>query len=96
MNSPLNISKIATGISFIIGTLILVLFLFNKQHENLIMVGLYYIIIAFAINSFIFLFLLSKLIIDSENNTDLLKALGIILLNLPITFGYFFIVIKTI
>lgn len=95
MNSSLDISKITTGISFIIGTLILVLFLFNKQHENLIMVGFYYTIIAFTINSFIFLILLSKLIIGSENNTDLLKALGIILLNLPIAFGYFFIVIET-
>jgi len=96
LNSSLDISKITTGISFIIGTLILVLSLFNKQYENLIMIGFYYTIIAFTINSFIFLILLSKLIIGSENNTDLLKALGIILLNLPIAFGYFFIVIETI
>jgi len=95
LNSSLDISKITTGISFIIGTLILVLSLFNKQYENLIMIGFYYTIIAFTINSFIFLILLSKLIIGSENNTDLLKALGIILLNLPIAFGYFFIVIET-
>lgn len=96
MNSSLDISKIVAGISFIFGTLILVLFLFFKKEESLIMIGIYYVIGAIIINTFIFLGLLFRLIINSENRLDLLKSIGIISINLPIAIGYFFIVINTL
>ena len=96
MNSSLDISKIVASISFIIGTLLLVLFLFFKQEESLIMLGFYYVIGAFIINTFVLLSLLTRLILNSENRIELLKAIGIILINIPIAIGYFFIVINTL
>lgn len=96
MNSSLDISKIVASISFIIDTLLLVLFLFFKQEESFIMLGFYYVIGAFIINSFVLLGLLTRLILNSENRLELLKAIGIILINLPVAIGYFFIVINTL
>lgn len=94
MNSSLDISKIVAGISFIIGTLFLVIHLFFKG-PSIILFGLYYVCIAFLINSLVFLTLMIKLINHSENRIDLLKAIGAILINIPIAIGYFFIVINS-
>jgi len=96
MNSSLDISKIVAGISFILGTLLLVLFLFFREFESIVMFGLYYVLIAFVINAFIFFWLINRLVARSENWIELLKAIGIILINIPIAIGYFFIVINTI
>ena len=94
MNSTLDTSKIVAGISFIIGTLFLVTHLFFKE-SSIVLFGLYYVLIAFVINSFVFFWLITRLIICSENWIELLKAIGAILTNIPIAIGYFFIVINT-
>jgi len=96
MNSSLDTSKIVAGISFILGTLLLVLFLFFRELESIVMFGLYYVLIAFVINAFISFWLITRLLIRSENWIELLKAIGVILINIPIAIGYFFIVINTI
>lgn len=96
MNSSLDTSKIVAGISFILGTLLLVLFLFFREIESIIMIGIYYVLIAFVINSFIFFWLIVRLINCSENKIELLQATGVILSNIPIAIGYFFIVINII
>ncbi|PHS09743.1 MAG: hypothetical protein COA88_03960 [Kordia sp.] len=75
MNSSLDISKIVAGISFILGSLFLVLFLFFKE-SSIIMFGLYYVLIAFIINTLTFFLLITRLIIRSENEIKLLKAIG--------------------
>jgi len=96
MNSSLDISKIAAGVSFILGTLLLVLFLFFREFESIVIFGLYYVLIAFIINAFIVIWLITRLIIHSEKWIELLKAIGVILINIPIAIGYFFVVINTI
>jgi len=94
MNSSLDISKIVAGISFIIGTLFLVIHLFFKG-PSIVLFGLYYVIIAFVFNTLVFLALMVRLINHSEKWSELLKAIGVILINIPIAIGYFFIVINS-
>lgn len=96
MNSSLDISKIVAGISFILGTLLLVLFLFFRELESIVMYGLYYVIIAFIINTFIIFWLIIKFVIRPEKREESLKSIGLILINIPIAIGYFFIVINTL
>ena len=95
MNSSLDISKIVAGISFILGTLLLVLFLFFRELESIVIYGLYYVIIAFTINTFIIFWLIIKFLIRPKKQEELLKSIGVILINIPIAIGYFFIVINT-
>jgi len=92
MNSTLDISKIIAGVSFILGTLLLVLFLFFKEFESIVMFGLYYVLIAFVTNAFVFFWLITQLIVRSENWIELLKAIGVILINIPIAIVYLLIV----
>lgn len=94
MYSPLNISKIIAGISFVLGTLLLVLFLFFKS-KLIVGLGIYYVITALVINTLFFIGLLARFIVDSGNRLEILKSIGLILMNLPIAIGYLFIVTQT-
>lgn len=95
MKSTLDISKLIAGVSFILGTLLLVLFLFFKS-DVIIGIGIYYVLAALVINLLLFIGLIGNLITSQKNRFDTLKAIGITLINLPIAIAYFFIVLNAL
>lgn len=95
MNSILDLSKLIASISFIFGTLLLVIHLFFGL-EKIITIGLFYVLGALIINTLLLISLIINLIISSKKREIYLKSIGIILINLPIAIGYFFIVIETL
>ena len=93
MKTFISTGKIIAILSFVIGTVILALHLTFKHNTTLLIVGLYFTIIAVIINLIVFLSLLVTAIINFEYRFELLKSCGIILLNIPIAFLYFYLVI---
>ena len=82
------------GISFVAGTLILLTFLITKK-EFLITIGMGYLGIVFIINLLFFLALLINFTITRAQVTSHLKTAGIMLINIPISYGYFVIVMMS-
>ena len=93
MKNLILTGKITAGLSFIIGTILLALYLYFN-HTNLIMkIGILYIIIAFCVNIILLVVLLIFFCIQTQFRLEILKTCGLMLLNLPIAFGYFILVI---
>jgi len=78
--------------SFIIGTLLLVIFLVLNKNTNLLIPGLYYTVGAFIINSIACLVILLYAIINKTYRIKLLKTCALMLINIPITILYIFII----
>lgn len=87
--------KITAILSFFIGTILLCLFLYFK-YNNMIQIGIYYVIIAFIINSILVITNGIAIIIDRKNRFEFIKTTGMMLLNIPIAIGYFYLVIHHI
>lgn len=85
---------ITTLLSFIAGTIILLLFLFTSKY-NMVEFGAQYLFFAFIINFSVLLALLVKASIENNilKRKRLRKTIWIMLLNIPIAILYFFIVI---
>ncbi|MHA7059986.1 hypothetical protein ACWGOQ_0022355 [Aquimarina sp. M1] len=79
--------------SFLLGTLLLLLHLIIAW-DTLIIVGLFYVLIAIVLNSITFIGLLVNTVINLHHNKENLTTVSIFLLNIPIAIGYFFIVIN--
>lgn len=78
--------------SFAIGTLLFALqFLFPNKYQILI-IGLFYTIIAVLFNFATLLYLIRKLIIVPTPNPKTIEEIAIILANIPITALYIFII----
>jgi hypothetical protein len=96
MNNLINISKAIAIISFIIGTILFVLQLYNSDTSSLIYPGILFIIIALIINFISIIGLVYYLLGDTNEKSELLKTIGMVLLNLPIAILYFYILIHTL
>lgn len=85
--------------SFGLGTLILVAFfiseLFNKE-ESVTIFGYLYLIVCVVVNSFYILVLGVYLMLDRDQWKRILISMGVLLLNIPVAFLYFFIVLYAI
>ncbi|MBB6238196.1 hypothetical protein HDC90_002825 [Pedobacter sp. AK013] len=79
--------------SFAFGTTILLIFLLSK-YTPLVAVGLYYVLAASVINVLILLTLLIQFLYYKEHRKKILVTITIMLLNIPISLLYFFIVIN--
>lgn len=80
---------------FTIGTLLLILhFIFNTSNF-IIWLGYIYVLLAVFINSIILIILIVTLFIDKQK-IETLKAIGILLLNIPIALVYFQMVIDSL
>ncbi|WP_298902649.1 hypothetical protein [uncultured Psychroserpens sp.] len=77
---------------FSIGTLLLILQLCFKTESGIAIIDLYYLLFAIVINSLILLVLIGYLIIK-DNKLKTLKSIGILITNIPIADGYFYVVI---
>lgn len=95
INNPFYIKNHIPIISFIIGTLLLILLAVTK-FDSLLYIGLIYIFVAFLINIIYSIYLL---IISYQNKITLEETatrIGITILNIPITFLYIYIVFNVI
>ncbi|NND78236.1 MAG: hypothetical protein HKN39_08645 [Flavobacteriales bacterium] len=79
-------------ISSVVGSLLLVSFLVSKEQE-LIRIGIIYLAIAFFTNLIFFLILVIVFIAERGKTMSHPKTAGVMLLNIPIAFGYFMIVL---
>ncbi len=89
-----NSYKIAL-ISFSIGTILFVLQIINKGLNGVTIIGYYYVGAAIIVNSLILIILLSVLFLN-KNKIDIIKSIGVILVNIPIAFLYYQIVIHNL
>ncbi len=89
-------SKTIAILSFIIGTSLFALQLYNKNAYALTMVGILFIGIATVVNSIALLSLVFTALKPSAYRKDLLKTIGIVLLNIPIALLYFYILIEVL
>ncbi|MEX1384332.1 MAG: hypothetical protein AB1Z17_13155, partial [Lutibacter sp.] len=83
-------TKTAT-LFFSIGTLLLLIQIVVRGISTITIVGLYYVIFSVLINLFLVLLLILKLIFKS-NKISTLKSIGILTINIPIAYLYFYIV----
>ena len=82
-----DIGKWIAIFSFIIGTILLLCFYFF-DNDNIFLIGYLYILFAIIVNLIILIFL----VINNSKGKNL-KTIGLILLNIPIAYFYFYIVI---
>jgi hypothetical protein len=78
-------------ISFIIGTLLLIVFYFTNSY-SLSIFGIFFIAIAGIINLGVLIKVLINLINDKENRKKHILTSGVMILNVPIAILYFYIV----
>lgn len=76
--------------SLIIGTLLFLSYFVFKEGQILLL-GLGYIGIAVIINLIVLFILLINLITATENRSEILKAMCLLLLNIPIAYFYFWV-----
>jgi len=101
MKHLIHTSKSIAIISFIIGTILLSLKLYNPYSIILTFIGAIFILIATIVNLILFFALLFKLIfsyffsvLNNKEITNFAVAIGIVLSNIPIVFLYLYILIE--
>lgn len=82
-------------LSFIIGTILLLLLALTGESE-LLFIGLLYVFIASFINLIYAVFLIFIFYKKQKNNEEVFSRLGITLINIPITILYIYIVFEII
>ena len=88
----ISTAKITTVISFILGTILLAFFYFTNSTE-IAVIGYIYIVIAILINALNLALLAFQYYRDKASRRKIGKAAGLILLNIPIAFLYFWLVL---
>jgi len=96
----IQVAKYSAIISFSVGTLLFLAFLvfeyFKLKNlvEPLIIIGILYVLLALLFNSIIFLSLLYTIVNDSKYYKTILAYTGLLILNLPISFGYLYLILN--
>lgn len=83
-------------VTFIIGTLLFLLYLIFPKAHGIIIAGFYFVIIAILSNGLLFLILLVELILNTNNRKKNILKILILLANIPISILYFMIVLSKI
>lgn len=96
MINLITTSKTIAIISFIIGTTLFALQLYNPKSDAFFRIGALFIIIATIVNTIALATLIFSLLGSSKIKTEILKTISIVLLNIPIAFLYFRILIKSL
>ena len=89
--------KLTALVSFTIGTFIFVLHLILMamfKSAEIVLVGYFYVVIAFIFNTLLLTALLIALIIPNGMTMKILKSIGAMLLNIPVCFVYYAIVMR--
>lgn len=90
MMTNIKISRISTIGSFGIGSVLLLSY-FVTNTTSLLFIGFYYVIFAFLLNITILLLLILSVLYCQDKYIEYLKAIGFMLVNIPVTFFYLFI-----
>ncbi len=96
MKNLIITSKAIAIISFTIGTILFALQLYNATSRVLVYPGILFITIAFIVNTITCIALVFTMFMGNTNKTEIVKTIGIVLLNIPITIMYFYILIEFI
>lgn len=88
LNSARNIALVF----FIVGTFLFVINTFIKEYPPIVMMGLFFVVFAILFNTIVLLILLVDLI--RKDRLESFYAICIILANIPIAAGYFYITIE--
>lgn len=91
-----NVCKGSALLSFIIGTILLAIFLITQKFDSIVTIGIYFVVIALWYNLVVFIITLISAMYYWQNRIELLGHCGLLLLNIPIAIGYFFIVLNLI
>lgn len=94
LNTITNTAKLIAILSFTLGTCLLVSFLMFPKENALTMAGLYYVGYVSLINIILFLVLIITAFVYWDYRILVFKTCGLLLFNIPIAIGYFFIVIN--
>ncbi len=82
-----------TLVSFSIGTVLLLIYLLFKE-SSLIEIGIAYLIVAVVWNCLIFILIIIAAIGQKTALKETIVTIGVLVLNIPIAFGYFLIVVE--
>lgn len=95
MNSKLSlIGKTTAILSFIIGTVLFLIYLNNKDAGLIIQIGFVFIISAIIINSILLIIILFYAFKSYPYNYQLLNTAAIMLINIPITSIYIYVLFE--
>lgn len=86
-NRPHQMGRFCAKYSFILGSLILLAFVFTGIH-TLKIIGLIYFVTAAGINLIVLFILFINLLIHPHRYLDILKTMAIMLLNIPVAIFY--------
>lgn len=89
-----NTVKLIAIISFVLGTCLLLSFFLFPKNDALTVDGLYYVGYATLINAVLFLVLIIMAFVYWDYRVPIFKTCGVLLLNIPVAIGYFFIVMN--
>lgn len=92
MQILINSGKTIAFLSFVFGTFLLAIHLVYKTNFTIVIIGLYYTILAAIINLIVFVSLLTAAVINTYYRFELLKTSALLLLNIPAVILYLFIV----
>ncbi|CAH8292778.1 hypothetical protein EV196_10382 [Mariniflexile fucanivorans] len=94
MNNFITTTKAIAAISFIFGTILFALQISFRHSHMFIYPGFIFVIVAIILNTISFLGLLFYLLGNPKEKLEIIKACGIVLLNIPIAILYFIIIIN--
>lgn len=86
-------TELAIG-SFIVSTLLFVLYIVINQNSNVLIIAFPFVASAIVLNSIMLIHLIDKFIELTEQRKDIAVKILILLSNIPITFLYYSIVMK--
>ena len=90
-----KVSKIVSIVSFILGTLLFGAYFINDSYQ-IVSFGLIYVVVTAIINFIFFLALVVTAIAKKEHRNYHIRTAGFIMINIPIAFVYFLIVLGSI
>lgn len=91
----LNTAKLMAIISFCFGTFLFVLHFVAPQDSGIVMIGLYYVILAIVVNFIMFLILVAIACIRMDAIDDIARSILLLIANIPVAIIYFMIVMGT-
>nr|WP_121271528.1 hypothetical protein [Pedobacter schmidteae] len=92
-NPIADLTKLARSItkySFLIGTALFLIYCFSR-FSDLIYLGFFFLVMAFILNLFMLLIVLTVIIAYPKHYQELLKTAAVMLLNLPVAAFYFWV-----
>ena len=91
-NSINKIALFIAAVSFLLGTLLLIWYMITG-YSPLIEVGMLYILVAFVLNGITLIGLVGNAIVNRHLFQENITAILLVLLNIPISLGYFYLVL---